>query len=155
MEISFVVVPARESSRKAASNALLTSSERASKNSSRGIPKQNFLASDRKAESFGMFGSWPTREYRIPVRVATSPAVRASGPAQSRAGDSGTMPRQEMRPQVGFNPKMPQSDAGIRMEPPVSVPMLPQQRPAATASAEPPLDPPATRARSQGFRTGP
>src|SRR5207302_6389854 len=115
----------------------------------------SFLASMRKAESFAMFGSRPTREYRIPVRVATSPTARANGPAQSRAGDSGTTPSQETRPQVGLRPATPQRDAGMRMEPPVSVPMLPKQSPAATAAAEPPLEPPGMRARSQGFRTGP
>src|SRR5260370_18786616 len=155
MEMSFAVMPARQRSRRAASNAFRTSGERASKNNWRGIPRQNFLASARKVESFARFGSRPTREYRTPVRVATSPTDRASGPAQSRPGDSGTTPSQEMRPQVGFIPLMPQREAGMRMAPPVSVPMLPKQRPAATAAADPPLEPPGMRAVSQGLRTGP
>src|SRR3954451_1774093 len=41
------------------------------------------------------------------------------------------------------------------MEPPVSVPRAHGAEPAATAAALPPLEPPGTRARSQGFRTGP
>ena len=41
------------------------------------------------------------------------------------------------------------------MEPPVSVAVAMGASPAATAAAEPPDEPPATRSRSQGFRTGP
>ena len=50
---------------------------------------------------------------------------------------------------------MPHSDAGWRIDPPVSVPIAHGARPAATAAALPPLDPPGTRARSHGFWTGP
>jgi hypothetical protein len=50
---------------------------------------------------------------------------------------------------------MPHSAAGWRMEPPVSVPSAQGARPAATAAALPPLDPPGTRSRSHGLRTGP
>src|SRR5580658_2784643 len=52
-------------------------------------------------------------------------------------------------------PTTPQKAAGSRMEPPVSVPSAPKQRPAATAAAEPPEEPPAMRLRSQGLRVGP
>ena len=41
------------------------------------------------------------------------------------------------------------------MEPPVSVAVAMGARPAATAAAEPPDDPPATRSGSHGLRTGP
>src|SRR5713226_4765127 len=125
MEMSFVVMPARQRSRSAASKAFRTSGERASKNNRRGTPRQNFPGALRKVEGLTIFGSRPTREYKIPVSMAESPTVRASGPAQSKAGESGMMPSQEMRPQLGFSPAMPQRDAGMRMEPPVSVPMLP------------------------------
>src|SRR5207248_565409 len=47
---------------------------------------------------------------------------------------------------------MPQSAAGWRIEPPVSVPIAQGARPPATAAAEPPLEPPGTRARSHGLR---
>ena len=56
---------------------------------------------------------------------------------------------------VGLMPKMPQSDAGTRIEPLVSVPRLTGTIPAATAAPEPPLLPPAMRVRSCGFRQGP
>src|SRR4030088_1062997 len=41
------------------------------------------------------------------------------------------------------------------MDPPVSEPSATGTRPAATAAAEPPLDPPGTRVRSWGLRVGP
>ncbi len=52
-------------------------------------------------------------------------------------------------------PVMPQSAAGWRIDPPVSVPVAAGARRAATAAAEPPEEPPGTRSRSQGLRTGP
>src|SRR5687767_8041057 len=64
-------------------------------------------------------------------------------------------PRLLTRPYVGLKPTMPHSDAGIRIEPPVSVPSAPKHMSAATAAAEPPDDPPATRSSAHGFRTGP
>src|SRR6185436_16346957 len=50
---------------------------------------------------------------------------------------------------------MPQNAAGCRMDPPVSEPSVATAVPAATAAAEPPLDPPGTRVRSRGLCTGP
>ena len=60
-----------------------------------------------------------------------------------------------MRPYVGFRPTMPQSEAGWRIDPPVSLPSAAAQRPAATAAALPALLPPGTRDASHGLRTGP
>ena len=60
-----------------------------------------------------------------------------------------------MRPYVGLSPTTPHSDAGCRTLPPVSVPNAQTASPAATAAAEPPLEPPGTRSRSQGLCTGP
>src|SRR4030042_1891955 len=50
---------------------------------------------------------------------------------------------------------MPQNEAGWRIEPPVSVPRAAKQSRAETAAAEPPDDPPGTRAKSQGLWVGP
>src|SRR4029077_19019990 len=44
------------------------------------------------------------------------------------------------------------SDAGWRIEPPVSVPVAAGSRRAATAAADPPDEPPGTRLSSQGWR---
>ena len=50
---------------------------------------------------------------------------------------------------------MPHSAAGWRIEPPVSVPSAHGARPAATAAALPPEEPPGTRPRSHGLSVGP
>src|SRR3954468_475370 len=60
-----------------------------------------------------------------------------------------------MRPYVGFNPTTPQNAAGCRTEPPVSEPRATGTMRAATATAEPPDEPPGTRAGSHGLRAGP
>ena len=52
-------------------------------------------------------------------------------------------------------PTIPHSAAGWRIEPPVSVPSAQGVRPAATAAALPPEEPPGTRARFHGLSTGP
>jgi len=54
-----------------------------------------------------------------------------------------------------LRPTTPQSAAGWRIEPPVSVPMPSGTWYDATAAAEPPLLPPGTRVRSQGLLVGP
>ena len=52
-------------------------------------------------------------------------------------------------------PTMPLMAEGKRIEPPVSVPIAPQQVRAATATPEPPLEPAGKRVVSQGFFTAP
>ena len=52
-------------------------------------------------------------------------------------------------------PTSPQHDAGLRIEPPPSLPCAIGQRPAAVAAAAPPLDPPGVRAVSHGLRHAP
>ena len=60
-----------------------------------------------------------------------------------------------MVPYVGFNPYTPLNEAGWRIEPPVSVPVANSTMSNATATAEPPEDPPATRSLSQALCVGP
>ena len=50
---------------------------------------------------------------------------------------------------------MPHIDAGNRIEPPMSLPCAIGTIPAATAAAEPPLDPPGERERSHGLCVAP
>src|SRR5688572_32589300 len=50
---------------------------------------------------------------------------------------------------------MPQNDAGWRIDPPVSEPSARGTHRAATAAADPPLEPPGVRSGDHGFRTGP
>ena len=56
---------------------------------------------------------------------------------------------------MGFTPTTPQSAAGWRILPPVSEPRLTGEKPAATAAALPPLEPPGTRDVSSGLRVAP
>src|SRR5215217_676796 len=88
----------------------------------------------------------------IPTQSATD---RAIGPAWSKLGASGKQPSIGTRSKVGLNPTRPHQADGIRIEPPESEPSATSARPAATAAAEPPLDPPATRPGATGFGTVP
>ncbi len=77
------------------------------------------------------------------------------GPIVSRPSASGTAPSSETAPVAGRSPERPVSAAGIRIEPSVSPPSAMSARPAATAAADPPLEPPAMRDASQGFAVRP
>src|SRR4051812_50134304 len=59
------------------------------------------------------------------------------------------------RPRCGLGPNTPQQRAGIRIAPPPSEPSAAEHSPAATADAEPPLEPPDVRWRSHGLRVTP
>src|SRR5580700_4955157 len=61
----------------------------------------------------------------------------------------------ETRPLDGFRPKRPQAEAGVRIEPPPSLPCAAGTIPPATAAEAPPEEPPGVRPRSQGLRLGP
>src|SRR6201996_1184681 len=86
---------------------------------------------------------------------AASVTLRVSGPAWSSEEAKAIIPKREHEPYVGFKPTIPHSAAGWRIEPPVSVPSAHGARPAATAAALPPEEPPGTRVRSHGLRTAP
>jgi hypothetical protein len=68
---------------------------------------------------------------------------------------AGKWPLAEMRPGVGFSPAMPQKCAGMRMEPPPSLPIPPAEQNEAMAAASPPLDPPGVRSRFHGLLVRP
>ena len=65
------------------------------------------------------------------------------------------MPAMLTSPNVGFKPTIPQSAEGMRIEPPVSVPTEAKPIPVATATADPPLEPPEMRSSAQGLRAAP
>src|SRR5258708_38283450 len=86
---------------------------------------------------------------RIPV---TTPATsRASGPTVSRLGANGQTPAAGTRPHVVFSPTIPQHAAGIRTDPPVSVPNPISTSPLATATALPLDEPPGMRSGAAGL----
>ena len=92
---------------------------------------------------------------RTPYRIAASSTVRVIGPTWSSDVLSGTTPSAGTSPDAGLRPTTPQAAAGMRIDPPVSVPIEARPMPSATATAEPPLDPPGDRAGSIGWWTAP
>ena len=66
-------------------------------------------------------------------------------PAWSKLDAKAAIPHLEHRPYVGFIPTTPQKLAGCLMEPPVSVPVEPKHKSAATAAADPPEEPPGAK----------
>jgi hypothetical protein len=84
-----------------------------------------------------------------------SSTERAIGPAWSNVGASGKTPSVGTSPNVGLKPTTPQQAAGMRIEPPLSVPRAASQSPAARAAADPPLEPPGIRLLSSGLTTSP
>ena len=71
-----------------------------------------------------------------------SSTVSANAETQSSVRHAGTTPKVEIRPRLGLRPTILLRPAGTRPEPAVSVPSASGTRPAATATAEPELDPP-------------
>ena len=94
--------------------------------------------------------------------MGSSPAITASaiaqhatlftnGPIESRVVDNGVAPAREIRFCVGLNPTMPQSAAGMRTEPPMSVPIATMAAPSATETTAPDEEPPGMQRRSAGL----
>jgi len=79
---------------------------------------------------------------------ANSPCVASISQPCGRAGAA-------IRPGVGRIETTSQKLAGVRTEPPKSVPCAKDAIPVATATAEPPEEPPEVSARSKGLRVGP
>ena len=79
-------------------------------------------------------------------RAAASATVRVSGPLVEKPS-SPPYGAGETRPRAGLIPNRPQQEAGMRIEPPPSLPWAAGARPAATAAAAPPLDPPGVASR--------
>jgi hypothetical protein len=86
---------------------------------------------------------------------ATSSAVRAIGPVTWSVSHSQSVGCVGTSPTDGRKPTTPQNDAGIRSEPPRSVPSASAIMPVASAAAPPPVDPPALFVASHGLRVRP
>ncbi len=86
---------------------------------------------------------------------AASATHRAIGPF-TVSGDQPSARRSlATRPGDGRKPTTPQNAAGMRSEPPVSEPVASGTMPVASATAEPPDEPPQLRRGSNGLRVGP
>ena len=81
---------------------------------------------------------------RSPASAIAASATRASRSGRSDRATSANAisPYRDTRPYVGLRPTTPHSAAGWRIDPPVSEPSASGVMPAATATADPPLDPP-------------
>src|SRR5438067_1827656 len=94
-----------------------------------------------------------------PIRAASSTiasvTVRAIGPAVSWLCAIGTMPDRLIKPSVGLMPTNPFVDEGASTDPSVSVPTAAAQRFAATAAAEPELEPEGFRSSAYGQSVSP
>ena len=87
--------------------------------------------------------------------IATSPTVRAIGPATPKGNHGSASGQVGTRPGVGRRPTTLQKLAGLRSEPPRSLPSASGTMPVASATAEPPLLPPHVLVRSNGLRVAP
>jgi hypothetical protein len=85
-----------------------------------------------------------SRTLRVTTNSAEKPFQRSPRPGPN-----------ELRARVGLRPTRPHMLAGPRIEPPPSLACAAGTMPAATADAEPPLEPPALCARFHGFRVAP
>ena len=78
-------------------------------------------------------------------RVAQQATEFASGPTLSSVKESGSAPSRGTRAAVGLKPTMPVRAAGMRQEPPVSVPIAPKAIRSVIEMAAPDEDPPGMR----------
>ena len=83
--------------------------------------------------------------------MAQQATLLASGPIELSVVESGSAPASGTRCCVGLKPTTPQSAAGTRTEPPVSVPIATTQLPSFAATPAPEDEPPGMRARSAGL----
>jgi hypothetical protein len=84
-----------------------------------------------------------------------SRTVRLTQPLTERPSQCSTRGASEIRPRCGLRPKIPQLAAGMRIEPAPSDAEAIGTNPAATAAADPPLEPPGVRCSFQGLRVTP
>src|SRR5688500_11396332 len=100
-------------------------------------------------------GSRSSSPMITPKIVLQSAAVRASGPILSIVHDSAIAPWRLTAPYVGRSPLTPENEAGVMIDPEVSLPIANGTSPAATAAAGPLDDPPDQNAVFHGVRPGP
>jgi hypothetical protein len=86
---------------------------------------------------------------------AQSATLSAIGPTTSRVDEREKAPSVGTRPEVGLKPTAPDRAAGIRSEPPVSLPMAMSAIPSMTETTAPDDEPPVTLDRSRGLPGSP
>src|SRR5216683_4866886 len=99
-------------------------------------------------------GSWVPGSSTALRYIAVSRTVRLRPPSTSRGHAGAPKLPGSRRPRDALRPNRPQCEAGMRIEPPPSVPWASGKTPAATHAAEPPLDPPGLYSRAHGLCVG-
>src|SRR5262245_36215019 len=87
--------------------------------------------------------------------MAASATVRPNGPTVSWVTEIGMTPARLVSPTVGLMPTTPLTPDGQMIDPSVSVPTATATRFAATAIADPELEPQGDRSNAYGFRACP
>ncbi len=90
-----------------------------------------------------------------PSSRATSAAVRPIGPSTENGSQGASAGHEGTTPGVGRRPTTPFQAAGLRSDPPRSLPSASGTSRQASATAPPPLEPPADRSVSHGLRVTP
>src|SRR5205807_10063055 len=101
------------------------------------------------------YGSAPSGPAMAASAANASSTVSACTETQSSVRQAGTTPAFETSPRLDLNPMMLLNAAGTRPEPAVSVPSASGTSPAATATADPELEPPGTSTGLNGLRGTP
>ena len=148
MDTSCIRTPLSRSLAQVDSNAAATPASSRSRKYPRGMPSV-------MAEWRGVASGRGALPRSTSCRMAASATDRQSGPTVSSDQLSGTMRSTSTSPNEGLSPTRPQAADGMRIEPPVSVPMDAYAIPAATDTAEPPDEPPGDRVGSCGCFAGP
>src|SRR5258707_11215156 len=97
------------------------------------------------------YGSLSSNPAATAMTAAASSTVSAKIETQSSDRHAGTTPFVLSSPRVGLKPMVFVNPAGTRPDPAVSVPSAKLTNPAATAKAEPELDPPTMYSGLNGF----
>ena len=105
-------------------------------------------ATASRQEDRGLPASCTARADRISWTVTASRTERVTAQTVSRLVERGTAPVAGTSRAVLLKPTMPQSAAGIRIEPPVSEPSPTKAAPVATDTAAPDEEPPGMRSVS-------
>src|SRR6478609_7323695 len=139
-----MVAPSERQRATAAANSLEASVlPKNSSCSARGTPiRGGQLSSASGGCAARLNGSFSSKAAAAASTSAASPTLRVKIETQSSERHAGTTPRVLSRPFVGLSPTRLLNAAGTRPDPAVSVPREKSHKPAATATAEPLLEPP-------------
>jgi hypothetical protein len=121
----------------------------------RSLPGGAFAASTNGRSGGGGAPGSPAPAWQTSSHSAVSSTERLRQPKADMPFQRSRSGATEILPRCGFRPTSPQEEAGMRIEPAPSEAKAIGARPAATAAALPPLEPPGVRCGFQGLRVTP